>query len=66
MMNDFEFQIANTETDVRAYVELLNITKGSQPREFLETLLHQADQKLKLLKEQQARSNEPPLLSDHL
>jgi len=60
MLNDFEFQIANAEADIRAYVELLNITKGLQPREFLNVLLVQAEQKLRLLKEQQTRLHDPP------
>ena len=60
MMNDFEFRIANTEADIRAYVELLGITKGEQPRDFLNTLLLQAEQKLRLLKAELAHLYEPP------
>jgi hypothetical protein len=66
MINDLEFQIANTEADIRAYVELLGITKGRQPREFPNTLLIQAEQKLRLLKEQQTHLQDPPPLSPHL
>ena len=61
MMNDFEFRIANTEADIRAYVELLGITKGVQPREFLNTLLLQAEQKLRLLKAEQAHPHDRPI-----
>ena len=58
MKTDYYVQIAALKTDIKEYRELLEITRGIQPRQFLNGLLTEAEQKLRLLR-QQLPENQP-------